>query len=120
MLHIGSKLANPLAATKESFAVCHFLNYTASTTFEIIVAVDAPGLATSVTHVEQRDTRAAAAGAEATPDRKRQAARKVLEQTFAEQVSLKLCCPAKGLWVWNRLWTERSTASQGRVDLSVA
>ena len=30
LLHIGSKLANPLSATKESFAVCHFVNYTAS------------------------------------------------------------------------------------------
>ena len=25
LLHIGSKLANPLSATKESFAVCHFV-----------------------------------------------------------------------------------------------
>lgn len=82
LLHIGSKLANPLSAHKESFAVCHFVNYTASASLEIVATSRAPTLRTPE---PARATKPAGTvgGAPKATDLK--ARREQLEQTYAVQ-----------------------------------
>ena len=41
---IGSVLANPLGPNRESFAVCHFVNYTCTSSLEAVSADRAPTL----------------------------------------------------------------------------
>jgi len=42
---IGAILANPLGSNRESFAVCHFLNYTCTSSLEAVSTSSAPTLA---------------------------------------------------------------------------
>jgi hypothetical protein len=48
LLQIGSLLANPLGPYRESFAICHFVNYTCSTSLDVVSVEAAPMIANAM------------------------------------------------------------------------
>ena len=60
LLLIGNLLANPLGPNKESFAICHFVNFVVVSSLEAVVMDSAPTLARSLVHTPSCSGRASA------------------------------------------------------------
>ena len=59
LLLIGNLLANPLGPNKESFAICHFVNFVVVSSLEAVSVDSAPTLARSLKHTPPSSVRAA-------------------------------------------------------------
>lgn len=62
LLLIGNLLANPLGPNRESFAVCHFLNYTCTCSLEAVSVDRAPTLTRTFTQADPKEAPLPGAG----------------------------------------------------------